>query len=948
MSFNSGFSTQGVPFVTGSDGQVLTWSSAEDSWVAGNGLSSVDTAIITSGNVTGSGSPSNPVRLKDDIIISGDITVQGTASITHLDTLYQQSLVVGDKYITILSGSSTHAQMNGSGILWGSGSSDGSTGDQGSVAYLLYRSGSDSLEVFPSLKTSGYITASSGISGSFYGDGSGITNLQTSVDNVLYVSVSGSDTSGVGSLTEPFKTIQKAINHASSSYSNFSQPVIIEVGPGKYVENLSISRHNTYIRSHLNKTDQRAIEINGSVAIDCPTATQKYNHVIGFEGILFNNSNSNPTVLIAGTGQFLVYFKNSYIASANASSNLIRLTNTRTFDNTKLTIRHTTFNAQKAGADALKIEGGDIKLDSVEFFCSSNTPGLLNAISASGNTNIAADRLLIEMSGPITGSAIINGSTRNSTDPLLYGYPTIYLTNSTINQYNTGGAAANAATINTSRNIFLWNVIALGSYKKVYGTGVLAALTYGNITSDNTDFVIDPTVTKVYLREIHGSITASTITASSGLQTSAINGIIPSNIAVKNLTNTFTAQNTFYEDIVFTPLLVGDPTPPEFFLRSAKFTAESNSKIVIKGGSRLESTGSVYVTDGNVQVQNGYFSGSGVGLSNITSSNWDTTNGGFVYDVRNQINGSGNITYNKTSGVVSTVSNPSFTSVTASNGFNGNLYGTSTNSDKLGNLPAANYALTGSSNIFKASQTITGSLSISSFVSASSVTSSFSGDGSNLTNLTGSNWSPNGLSTTGSFYKDVVSAFSASEGVNIIPLPDGRYQIKANVAEAGLNSDGINILGNGAVDNKFRLNTEISTSVISASQFSAENGFTGSLSGTSSYATNSDKLDGYHASSFALTGSSNSFTANNQFTTITASVGVSARLYGTASHALSAENLSGSRWTGGVPSFYDDVQSAFIEGDGINLVPQGDKIKIISLASLTGLNSSIIYWKFYR
>lgn len=100
-------------------------------------------------------------------IFNNDVTINGTASIAQLNTVNQQSLNVGDKYITILSGSSTHVQMDGAGILFGSGSTDETTGDQNSVAHIVYRKGnapsdytSDYIEVYPQLRSAGAISGS--------------------------------------------------------------------------------------------------------------------------------------------------------------------------------------------------------------------------------------------------------------------------------------------------------------------------------------------------------------------------------------------------------------------------------------------------------------------------------------------------------------------------------------------------------------------------------------------------------------------------------------------------------------------------------------------------------------------------------------------------------------------------------------------------------------------
>ena len=84
---------------------------------------------ITSGNVTGSGDISNPVTLKDDIILN---------SVTA----------------NILSGtqiSGTNAVLNGDILVYGTAS----LSENPDFAYVVYDSGSDKIVIFPGLKVSG-------------------------------------------------------------------------------------------------------------------------------------------------------------------------------------------------------------------------------------------------------------------------------------------------------------------------------------------------------------------------------------------------------------------------------------------------------------------------------------------------------------------------------------------------------------------------------------------------------------------------------------------------------------------------------------------------------------------------------------------------------------------------------------------------------------------------
>lgn len=176
------------------------------------------TGVATDYNITGSGTSADPVKLKQDISIENaaiqqNLIVHGTASIAFLQTVSQDNLQIGEKYITILSGANTHANAVGSGILWGSGSGGTTVGELGAIAQIIYRSGSagkpdDVLEIFPGLYVSGSLVTTGDISsdGKFYGDGSGLTSVTASafpgiVDYAKKVDVSSSFAAFTGSNT---------------------------------------------------------------------------------------------------------------------------------------------------------------------------------------------------------------------------------------------------------------------------------------------------------------------------------------------------------------------------------------------------------------------------------------------------------------------------------------------------------------------------------------------------------------------------------------------------------------------------------------------------------------------------------------------------------------------------------------------------------------------------
>ncbi len=965
MSFNSGFSTQGVPFVTGSDGQLLTWSDAAGTWVAGAGLSSVSTDVNTDGSITGSGSPSDPVRLKDDVTIAGNLTVQGTASITHLDTLYEQSLVVGDKFITILSGANNHLTADGSGFLWGSGSTDGTTGVQGSVANILYVSSSDSLVAYPNFEVFNDLN----VGGAISGNASGLTNLPTSFDRIVYVSEAGNDAND-GSFTNPLATISGALAYAKQNYLT-SETVLIEVGPGTYSQNLTVDRYGTYIKSSAGRYEQKAVTVTGKTVINA-VGTARSNHIVGIEGIFFNYSSvTEPTVNVSGAIQTTVYIKDCYLA-ANGS-NTLKVQGITT-SNGKVVLDKSYFLSQKGTVDNIRIEGGYVKADSIEVsYPNSVNAGTGSGIYVSGDATLVADRLLVEMPNIITGSSI----TANAAT---------YISNASLS--SSLSATNGAVYVGLGNAAFLYNIIFQNNFTVKGGSP--SYVYYSDLVSP-VGMPTFSTVTPLGMNARFGTVTANSYTALAGF-TGSLNGTASyasdsaklGGYLAANYANTLLVNN-FRQDINVQALA---GTPPNLNIYGGK--------LVIENGS-VESTGSITVSNPY------YFSGSGTGITGLSSSNWNGGNTGFTTDVRNQLNAGNNITYSNGtisltnvstgsnltgSGIVSdplrlqdniTLSTVTATRITASSGFSGSLIGnaqtatfattaatassfegytsdefakTGSNTfngnqiingtvnatsvtasfkgslsgtasyaldaDKLDGLQSTTFARKDTVNTFSNNQTITGSLYVSSQISSSG---GFYGNGSNITNLTGSNWNGDEVG----FYSDVRNAFTG-DGVAILQNGDGTYKIQALASTSGLLSIG-NITGSGIQNNEFNLKEDITVTTINATSITAS--IKGNVEGTASYALNSDKLDSYSSSDFAKLNSSNSFTGSIIATnSITANNGFTGSLSATRVNATSITgslkgdgsqitNLTGSSWDGSVSGFKSDVTSQLSGTDPI-------------------------------
>lgn len=139
--------------VTGTVGSVTLNVGGGDGIAVGvDGISVDNTVVRTTGAQSISG-----VKTFNDTAVFNNVTINGTASIAQLNTISQSSLIVGDKYITILSGGVEHPDINGAGFLWGTSSGPGeSTGSLGEHAHILYDAALDALSIFPGLNVEGH------------------------------------------------------------------------------------------------------------------------------------------------------------------------------------------------------------------------------------------------------------------------------------------------------------------------------------------------------------------------------------------------------------------------------------------------------------------------------------------------------------------------------------------------------------------------------------------------------------------------------------------------------------------------------------------------------------------------------------------------------------------------------------------------------------------------
>ena len=139
------------------------------------------------------------------------------------------------------------------------------------------------------------------------------------LSNTLFVDVAGNDVTANGTAHLPYRTIQAAHNYAATISD--STPIIIQVMPGTYTENVTITRPNVYIVGTTKGTFKTA-QINGTVTVNLPSSS---NNRVGFEKVYISK-----TLILAGSNPYELYGQDIYIADSTSSGHAINVTNTST------------------------------------------------------------------------------------------------------------------------------------------------------------------------------------------------------------------------------------------------------------------------------------------------------------------------------------------------------------------------------------------------------------------------------------------------------------------------------------------------------------------------------------------------------------------------------------------------------------------------------------------
>jgi len=240
--------------------------------------------------------------------------------------------------------------------------------------------------------------------------------------NIYVSNVSGSDATGTGVISNPYKTISAAMTAANAIAD--SNQVIITLAAGTYTENVSMTRDNIYIVGGSTSLSTATI-INGTVTVDM-TGTSQLVVVGGLSSVQFTNIVYTNSV--AKSQSFVL---TDCLIVPGVGVNAISATDTSVGGNGDMTIQNSLIYMS----------------DSVAVICSNCSLNFINT-QITNNPALISAATMITTTGTgrisLFGCSVIQASTSSAVQPLInlgntVGTQTITVSNSIL-QYTSATA----------------------------------------------------------------------------------------------------------------------------------------------------------------------------------------------------------------------------------------------------------------------------------------------------------------------------------------------------------------------------------------------------------------------------------------------------------------------------------------------------------------------------
>ena len=190
-----------------------------------------------------------------------------------------------------------------------------------------------------------------------------ITNQTSQIAQTYWVDKTGSDVTGDGSLLTPYATVQAAHDAALTAYPISGSGTVwvqINVAPGLYSGNTTITRQRTIINGTAGLPNTTGVSLQGAFVVDTSTAISKFIDPYTVQGIRFGQtgSASAPAFQVIGSGPALVLANFCYFeaSSSNSACNGIHV-NTTAASKVRVEVRSSVVSSTNA-ADAVYMQAG--------------------------------------------------------------------------------------------------------------------------------------------------------------------------------------------------------------------------------------------------------------------------------------------------------------------------------------------------------------------------------------------------------------------------------------------------------------------------------------------------------------------------------------------------------------------------------------------------------------
>jgi hypothetical protein len=215
------------------------------------------------------------------------------------------------------------------------------------------------------------------------------TGQTTQIAQTYWVSKGGSDTTGDGSLIAPYATVQKAHDAALAAYpisGSGTAYVQINIGPGSYSGNTTITRQRTIFNGFAGPQAAVAVNLNGAFTVNTSTSISKFIDQYTFQGIRFGQSGTaaTPAFSVTGSGPCLVLAQNCYFesSSTNSAADAINLNTTSVSPKVRLLLVNCTVSCTGAANAVNAVAGAEFWTNNCTVQSSSASGGYALKVAA--------------------------------------------------------------------------------------------------------------------------------------------------------------------------------------------------------------------------------------------------------------------------------------------------------------------------------------------------------------------------------------------------------------------------------------------------------------------------------------------------------------------------------------------------------------------------------------